>query len=315
MTKKKWIILSFMIVVLILFVVTSYAYLSPQKNAEKKIQISVVVYHSSSGRWTAFKEGVDQAAADMGAVVNFTALDEGDGSEEQVSMIRREMENGSEGLVVAMADSRVMAEEMERISRETSVVLVESGLPGDETVSCVAADAYQMGAELAKQMLSREEEDVPVKVMTGEEERSSLSLRLQGFQDTMKAEGRNVEEIGAFDEEALMRLNSGTEPVALAVLDDRELENTAILLQDIKKGIHLYGIGGSEKIVYALDREVISGIVIQNEFNMGYESVEMLIQKIRKEKVEEAQKIDCYQITKGTMHLKENERLLYPIIQ
>ena len=86
-------------------------------------------------------------------------------------------------------------------------------------------------------------------------------------------------------------------------------------MQESEQKVSLYGIGSSEKIVYELDRGVIKGIVFQNEFNMGYEAVEVLIQKIRGEKVSKMPEVDYHHASKETMHLKENERLLFPIIQ
>ncbi len=313
MTKKNWIIFGIMVSMMILVIVMTYVYMVPSKSEKKRIQISVVVYGSSNGRWTAFKEGVDQAETDFEAVVNFIIMDEKNDFSEQAEVLKRELEGGAQGLAVAAADCREMKDDITELAENVPVILVESDMEVD--LPCVAADAYQMGSGLARQIVTEMGEDLQVYILPVDQRRSCTGIRLQGFLDEMKDSVKDVTQLTRFDENAQREFWDKAESAVLVALDDRELEHAVTAVQESEQKVSLYGIGSSEKIVYELDRGVIKGIVFQNEFNMGYEAVEVLIQKIRGEKVSKMPEVDYHHASKETMHLKENERLLFPIIQ
>lgn len=313
MTKKNWIIFGIMVSMMILVIVMTYVYMVSSKSEKKRIQISVVVYGSSNGRWTAFKEGVDQAETDFEAVVNFIIMDEKNDFSEQAEVLKRELEGGAQGLAVAAADCREMKDDITELAENVPVILVESDMEVD--LPCVAADAYQMGSGLARQIVTEMGEDLQVYILPVDQRRSCTGIRLQGFLDEMKDSVKDVTQLTRFDENAQREFWDKAESAVLVALDDRELEHAVTAVQESEQKVSLYGIGSSEKIVYELDRGVIKGIVFQNEFNMGYEAVEVLIQKIRGEKVSKMPEVDYHHASKETMHLKENERLLFPIIQ
>ena len=80
-----------------------------------------------------------------------------------------------------------------------------------------------------------------------------------------------------------------------------------------KYNIPLYGIGGSDQNVNALDEGIIQSMLVPDVFMMGYNSVQLMVQRIkfpheRKEKI-----IDFYTINKENMFSKQNESILFPI--
>lgn len=115
--------------------------------------------------------------------------------------------------------------------------------------------------------------------------------------------------------ESMKRVLESGEEAALAAIDDLPLEMTVNVIGGTQDNLKVYGIGSSKQIVFALDQGLIEGIVFQNEFNMGYEAVDILVQKIRKGGASEPMEIDFHQAVGATLHEPENERLLYPLIQ
>ena len=314
MTKKNWLVVAGLTGMLILIAVMAYSYIVPTESTEKKADISVVVYNESAGRWTAFKQGVDQAATDLGAVVNFLTVDGIEEYQEQINLLEREVENGAQGLVIAPADSQRMEGYITRISEVTTVVLVESGVENSPVITCVSADANEMGAELAKQIVETEAKNKSVTLLQTDIKRTDQRERQDGFMDVMMEEGWTINRVKNPGEAAIKKLLK-EEGQILAALDDLMLETAAEAAEEEESKAWLYGIGSGERIAYSLDRGLIKGIVFQNDFNLGYEAVDMLIRKIRGGNAEAEFKIDYHYATKDTMHLPENERLLYPIIQ
>ena len=315
MTKKKWPIVAAIGGILIILTVISYFYMTSAKTNQRRVNISVVVYGSTAEKWTAFKQGVDQAASDLDAIVNFITLSGTNDSQEQQEQMERELENGAEGMVAAVADSRGMAEYITTTANVVPIVLVESGIYGNESLPCVSANAYEMGKELARQVTEETEKSVPIYIVQLGENRNSQKERLAGFRDGCESAGRAIVQSLYPNQESMKRVLESDEEQVLAAIDDLPLEMAVNVIGDSRENIKLYGIGSSEQIVFALDQGQIEGIVFQNEFNMGYEAVDVLVQKIRKGGVEEPMEIDFHQATGATLHEPENERLLYPIIQ
>ena len=61
-----------------------------------------------------------------------------------------------------------------------------------------------------------------------------------------------------------------------------------------------------------IEEEIINGIAMQNEFNLGYITIKTLIGKIQGEEVSYG-RIDSTIINSENMYSKENQRRLFPI--
>ncbi len=314
MTKKTWSGVGIILGMLVILAVCSYRLLVPVKTNKAPKQISVIVYGNSAERWTAFRQGVDQAAKDFEAIVNFILMENADSSEEQKQLLARETDGEADGIVAAVIDSTEMCEYVTQLSNIIPIVLTESDIEVSGTLPCIQADSYAMGRALAEQILDTST-DVQVTILQTEKRRIAQENRLRGFMDACKDRGKIVNKISTISEETIRQLNEREMQQVLVAMDDMDLERASEAMGEAKKKIKLYGIGSSEKIVHAVDHGIIEGITFQNEFNMGYEAVDILIQKIQKGGSEEAITIDYHQATKETLHQPENERLLYPIIQ
>lgn len=301
--------------VLVILSVISYVYMASAKTNQRRVNISVVVYGSTAEKWTSFKQGVDQAASDLDAAVNFVILTGTNDGEAQKEQMEWEVENGAEGMVVAVTDSRGLSDYITQAVNVRPIVLVESGIYGNDSLPCVAANAYEMGKELARQVTEGTGADVPVYIVQTGENRNCQKERLAGFRAGCEEAGRTVEQVLYPSRESMKRVLERDEEQVLAAIDDLPLEMTVNVIGGAKENLKVYGIGSSEQIVFALDQGLIEGIVFQNEFNMGYEAVDILVEKIRRGGASEPMEIDFHQATGETLHEPENERLLYPIIQ
>lgn len=301
--------------VLVVLSIISYIYMTSAKTSRERVNISVVVYGSAAGKWTSFKQGADQAASDLDAAVNFVVLTGTNDAEEQKEQMDREIENGAEGMVVAVTDSVGMSDYISQTATVLPVVLAESGISGNGSLPCVAANAYEMGKELARQVTEGTGGGVPIYILQTGENRNSQKERLAGFRDGCEEAGREIEQSLYPNRESMKRVLESGEELALAAISDLSLEMAVNVIGGSKKNLKVYGIGSSEQIVFALDQGLIEGIVFQNEFNMGYEAVDILAEKIRRGGASEPMEIDFHQASGATLHEPENERLLYPIIQ
>ena len=265
------------------------------------------------------KQGLEQGALDFHAEINFVTTTEEKDVKEQSSLIERELANGSQGIILAAADSRELSDVVREYAASVPVVLVETSIKNAEGLTYISADNYSMGLNIGRSVYLSGDENKTVAVFVDNLQRNSVSERYKGFLDSLQYtkctimpwEPEEGEDIAAFLNEKLKK-----EPADVIVaLDDRSLEAVIDAVQTAKSSIDVYGIGSTNKIVYYLDYGLIKSIVFQNEFNMGYLSVQEAVRRIGQEGKKPGIDIEFRTVNKVTMYLPKNQRLVFPIVQ
>ena len=110
---------------------------------------------------------------------------------------------------------------------------------------------------------------------------------------------------------------NGGKNIAGAVLEDPLLMRAAELsVSEELPGGRLFGIGCSPSNISYLDRGVISGMIIPNEFTMGYQSLAQLSRCLSNDiPVMKDIEIGFSGVLTEEVHDPENEKLLFPVVQ
>lgn len=279
--------------------------------------ISVVVYGGDgSDRWKSLDQGISQACSELGIEKPVLTAARADDPARQLALLRRELDGGAKGLIVAACDASLEAE-LERIGAEVPVVMAESG-PGG-SLPLVSADNTRMGRELAEWIAG---EPGSVAVLAEGLSRSSIAERYEGFMTRMEELGKEVIVLQREDAQTdLMAFIASSLAVAspgidiLAVLGNDPLEVAAEAVPASMVRVRLYGIGCSDKVVHALDQGVVEGIIFQNEYAIGYIAAMTLAGEMGLAPPFAPVEIQYNAVTRGTMYEPEIERLLFPIVQ
>ena len=91
-------------------------------NSEKKdthYVVSVIVSNSGSDRWNAFKEGLNQGADEAGLYLNVVSAPAFSRVEEEYGIIGRELENGADGVIVALCDTSDLGGRLSELEKNT----------------------------------------------------------------------------------------------------------------------------------------------------------------------------------------------------
>lgn len=287
--------------------------------AEKKREFSVVLYHAGADGWESLIEGMKQAEADFTVKMHYITAKENMPEEEQLELIRQEIANGTDGILLAAADSKMALMDLQTEGTQIPVITVESDVD-NANWEYIAADNKKMGQMLAQALLQDFAEEKKMRVVVIEEymNRSSVRERYQGFCETMgdsaeilvvKRENNNTD-LAVCIENSLNHITAD----AVVAFSKEPLEILCEMPVELLEQVKLYGIGNTASIVAALDKGKIEKLVFQNEFNIGYLSVEAILNKtkgIEKEREE----IDIYCIGKENVHETQYERLLFPIVE
>lgn len=317
MRKHKWVISFIFGFLILLILLIGYGYITEGKSGEKMVKVSVLLYGNKTERWTSLKQGAEQAGKDYNVVMNYVTTSAENSPTEQVEQINREIQNGAEGLLIAACDSTKLEETVAELVQKIPIVMIETGINNVETVHYLSADNYKMGQTLAETVLEEKTSKRKIAVISENMQRDSVKERSEGFTDTIKDEDLVYwEKSGEFiNENNFAKLLSERQVDTVVALDSSTLESLVDVIEKGNLHVALYGIGNTDKIVYSLDKGVINSILFQNEFSIGYLGAKQLYHNITKESDGIIPDISYRIINKNTMYTKENQRLLFPLVQ
>lgn len=320
-THKKAIILSIPLIFLLLFaLVSAYLYVGYDVDKTEDKKISVIVYGNNADRWSTLKQGIDQGAADFGVEVNFVTMSSEYNPQEQEKLIEREINNGAEGIMLAVTDSKEMEDAVNRALLKVPVVTIETGIENEKSVPYISADNYSMGLNIGRSVILNNNLEEKIAILFSGNERKSVKDRYRGLRDCLKYTQNvmTIWEMGSNDYSLTLFIDKmmKEDPVDVIVaLDDVGLESVVDVIEESGNEIEAFGIGSTDKIVYYLDKGTIKSIVFQNEFNMGYIGIHTVVNEIEGNKEVVDTRIEYRAVNKKTMYVSDNQRLLFPIVQ
>ncbi len=288
------------------------------REPERQIyQIAVIIEDVRSDNYSNFRKGMDLAAAELNADVRLITLYEKLDVKEQMDLMDREQQDGTDALIVVpVEEEQVSARQM-----TIPVILMRAGVAEAAGAGNVIVDYEKMGEQLAREILKEQPADVPVYVLTDPAGQSDMDrLFLKGSDAVFQEAGRSVQRIVRGEEERFYTTleQPGAEAQKVVIL----AENQDILTEaagvvagseavaDAVGG--LYGRGTTMAILNYLDRGVITGICVTDEFSVGYYSVREAVRAL-----EGAGSVptvmESYYIDKKDLRDPAFEKMLFPI--
>ncbi len=338
MSKNKWYMALLIALILMVIFYVSNGMLSSGKREEYH-SISVILEDSGNDRWNAFKEGLDQGVEGRKVYLNVVSTGEFLNLEEECSFISRELENGADGLIVDLCADDVNSI-FEGMASSKPVVLVENGIQSEKLYTTVTPDQYRLGEAIGEAVLAAEKgtkeqstaegesgarteeaedfADISVGILAGNQEKLSQRQRLEGLLASLSAGGVTADWTLTREDKGSLAYYYLKNPVDVLITLDNDETEWAVdyLLERGGKGFRIYGEGRSEKAVYYLDKGMIRALIVPNEFYMGYQSVELLAQKIKFfTSPVENEEVDFLTVTGENLYDKAVEKILFPVMR
>lgn len=308
-------------VLVLLFLLSSTDLIIKERKTEV-YPLSVIIEDTSDENYVNFRKGMDRAAMELNADVSFITLYEDNNQMQQLEMMAREQQDGAKALIVAPADGAVLETALSQMRLGAPLVLVNSDILPDKAASVVTVDYHAMGQMLAEQVLRRHSEATPV-YLFGSARQNSVSRQFEeGIRTVLSASGCVVSLIEKQDGDTLKRvleeqIGAAGEPAVVIALNQTALAETAALLADNSEyGIcvaGLYGRGTTIPILNYLDKEVITGLCVTDDFSAGYLSIKRAVEAVTRRVEEEYTLLDSYYIEKEDLRRTQYEKMLYPI--
>jgi ribose transport system substrate-binding protein len=258
------------------------------RDGTKKLRIAVIPKGTSHQFWKSVHAGAEAAAKELGDVeILWKGPETEADTAGQISVVKNFITSHVDGIILAPNHSQALVDVvMEANAEKIPVAVFDSGLgAGPSLVSYVATDNFRGGQLAAKALAEAMGNEGKVIMLRYKEGSESTEQREKGFLDAMAKESKiqilsSDQYAGTSTEEALSAatslLNKYRDQVTgiFAVCEPNCNGTLEALVQTGLAGkVKFVAFDSSESLIKGLSDKSVHGIVLQDPFAMGKESV------------------------------------------
>lgn len=272
------------------------------RGQERLWSLSVLLRDTDSSSWNVARQGMEQAADELGAELRFLTLTVQNDPKEQEELLRREVEGGADALIAVPADPDGLYGALRRASDACPLVLLEAD-PAEGAVS-VAPDNALLGQRLAEALLEDWEGAGTVLLLDTSAACPEVRPRLEAASQALGAAGVPVDRIYSVPEDPGVRWVMAFESGATRLAGQKKEESG--------HDFALYGVGSSPVTTAQLERGTIAAVAAWSDYAAGYLAVQQAVQALHGH----SQLLDPlpFSIVRGEdIYAPENQKLLFPI--
>ena len=296
------------------------------------LTIAVIPKGTTHEFWKSIHAGAVRASKELDCRILWKGPLKEDDREAQIQVVENMITRGVNGIVLAPLDDTALRMPVHNaVKAGVPVAIIDSGLKSDETLSFVATDnrkgGYRGGQRLAEVLGGKGR----VAMLRYQEGSASTMEREQGFLDAMKDHpGIEVVSANQYGGATTETAYKGSENLLAPFKKDGTLALDGIFcpnesttfgmlraLQDagLAGKVKFVGFDSSEKLVQALEKGDLHGLVLQDPMNMGYLGVKTMVAHLRGQPVEKLVDTGSTVATRETMNDPAVAALLKPDFQ
>lgn len=286
--KEKLLWILYGIVLITLFLLSSTDLIIKEKKAEI-YPVSVIIEDTTDDYYVNFRKGMERAAVELNADVSFITLYEQGNRKQQMDFAMREQEDGSRALIVAAVDEELVYE-LQNVKRMTTPLVLLNADPESvkgDTAEGITFDYYRMGCQLGERLIKEQTAECPIYLFSCNGHELVNRRIAEGLFDVLKPAGFTwkeycLEQSSDFKTTLEGLFCADGEEAVIAALDPESLTAAAQLLSEDTEHVFsvraLYGRGNTVPILNYLDKGVIQGLCIEDDFSAGYVSVRTAVE-------------------------------------
>ena len=291
----------------------------------KKLRLAVIPMGTTHEFWKAIHAGAKKAADELGAEIIWKGPLKEDDRNEQIQIVETMLDSGVDALVLTPLDDRALISPVaEAKARGIPTVIFNTALKGDDFIAYVSTDNWKGGvlaADRVGELMQGKGKLILIRIIEGVE---GNRQREEGFLQTIRSRFPGISILSDnqyagittetayqttenllarfHDVDAIFTPNESTTFGCLRALQDHGLAG---------KVIHV-GFDSSKKLIEALEKNELKGLVLQDPVRMGYESVKTAVASLRGEPFETRIDTGVFLATPENMSQPEIRRLLVP---
>ncbi len=308
-------------------IVAGMAFAAPAM-AQTKPTIPVIVKDMTSPYWQTVLAGARKAGQDLGVnVVELGAKSESDVGG-QISLLEKAVASNPVAIVVAPAQFAALGKPIDEAAKKVKIIGIESAADTKAMTSLLATDNVKAGRVAGDALaiaITRSYADTEgdVAMITSQPGVPSLDQRAKGFKEVVSEKYKALD---ITDE----KVADGKSATVLTIMKDliansadlrgvfvsdpitAQAVGQAVAEKKSKDKINIVGIGSDEKLVKFLQDDVISGLVVEDPFRMGYDGVKTALAASKGEQVPANVDTGATLVTKANMSSARSQELLKP---
>jgi ribose transport system substrate-binding protein len=298
--------------------------------APDRLTIAVIPKGTSHVFWQSIHAGAIKAGEELGVTIAYRGPLREDDRDSQVAEVENAVGRGVSGIVLAPLDDAALVGPVSAAMRQKiPVVVMDSGLKGDDYVSFVATDNTEggrLGGERLAQLLGGKGKVILLRYAEGSD---STTRREEGFLTAMAAHpgieivssnqyaGADVESAYKKAEAIFSQHKRPDGSLAIdGIFCANESSSFGVLrvLQDNGWAgkVRFVGFDASESLVKALADGHVDALVVQDPVNIGYLGVKTVVSAIKGGQVERRIDTGVRVVGKADMEKPEVKELIAP---
>lgn len=241
-------------------------------------QVAVIVSDSDAGSWERFLSGIKQGAYENNLRIVITGTDVIRDAQEERQLIAQEIAGGADALIVQPVPGEDTLHILRDVSGDRPLVLVRDRIAEDEAaLPTMAPDGEEMGRQLGNMAIADYGGSLAGKtigILSGSYGTTLEQAIYTGLMRPLAESGAEIlwtQRVEPVEETITETLVSQAAVDLVLALDTRSLEAAGTAAGDHNlHGAVVYGVGASKAALYHLDRGEVAGLVIANDYDMGY---------------------------------------------
>lgn len=292
------------------------------------IQIAVIPKGTTHQFWKSIHAGAAKAAHDNNIEIIWQGPQKEDDRQMQIQVVQNFISRGVDAIVLAPLDARSLVQSVEAATRRgIPVIIIDSGLDGDQHTSFVATDNRQGGALAADRLNEVLGGAGRIIMLRYQEGSASTHNREEGFLARIRevAPGMTIltdnQYAGATIEKALQvsqnLLNRYPDVDGIFCPNESTVQGMLRALQTAGKAgsIKLVGFDANETLINGLRAGEIDGLAVQDPFMMGFKGVETAVAVVKGASVEPLINTRVMMITPENIDETDAQALLSPDLE
>lgn len=311
-------------IVLGILLIISLIYVVYNKSGPGQQKIAVIVPDVDESQWSAFKYGLKMAAQEYDVDIVIISKDNMETVNDEIDVINQEIKNGADAVVVKPVVDNTDQAKLDQIKKRVPVMIVGDTITdeSENIFTTTEPDQYGMGVALANKLLENNNgslEGKKIGIYSQYAYSQAKEQRQQGICDTLEGSGAQIlwSVSKNSDSDEIVNLQTQRKVDIIMALDNESVVEAGQAACDNELyGALIYGIGNSTEAIYYLDTRWMECLIVPDEFEAGYKSVNTLVDALRKNLyVMKDQEISYTVLTRENLFSDENKNLLFTISQ
>ena len=304
----------------------SYAVFVGISSSQRSRTYKVIVIGKTNQKltfWNSLRDGIDTAADEYNVTYEYWGPDTESDVDVQIKLVYKAISEKPDAIVLAATDYEKLAQPAKAIT-DAHIVLITLdsnvyGQNGPIGSGFVATDNVAAGVKAGQEMTQLLPEGKKVAVISHQIHTKSSIDRDAGVRQGLNSGISVLSTVDADGSEQkayelAADILKDTSVGGIVCLNEYSTTGAARAIMDagLSGRVVLVGFDSSTDLIHYLESGCLSATVIQRPFTMGYIAMVQAVEAIKGKKVTTFYDTGSILVTKATMYLEENEKLLFP---